>query len=154
MSAYKAFKKLCTFFYRILNTWYSVNSAVNHNSTRFNPISLDHFSLSNRHHQDIRLSTLKNRLAINLKRTKLGQTFSFKFFVFEWHTETVAWFHFRSSDAGVPTILLLPRTTASDPAMVVPLLLISSITPLGVQGRKDDRSPTATLPSLIVLRLK
>lgn len=44
------------------------------------------------------------------------------FLVFEWHTVTVALFHFNSSDTGVPTILLRPRTTALAPDMFIPLL--------------------------------
>lgn len=66
----------------------------------------------------------------------------------------MAWFHFNNSDAGVPTILLLPKTTAWAPAKVIPERFISSMTPFGVQGKKPDKSPTATRPSLIVFKLE
>lgn len=80
-------------------------------------------------------------------------TTSFKSFVFEWHTVTVAWFHFKSSATGVPTILLLPRTTASAPSIFAPERFINSITPFGVQGTKAVKSPIAVRPSFIVFKL-
>lgn len=64
---------------------------------------------------------------------------------------TVAWFHFSSSAQGVPTILERPNTTASLPAMAIPVRLMSSSTPFGVQGNRPLKSPTAILPSLTVL---
>lgn len=79
---------------------------------------------------------------------------SLKLTVLEWHTVTVAWFHFSSSATGVPTILLRPRTTALAPAIGTPVLLINSIHPFGVHGRKPVISPTHTRPSLIVLSLQ
>lgn len=81
-------------------------------------------------------------------------TFWAKSFVFEWQTVTVAWFHFRSSEAGVPTILLRPKTTASAPAILMPDLFANSITPFGVHGRNPDKSPIATRPSFIVFKLR
>lgn len=77
-----------------------------------------------------------------------------RFFVFEWATVTVASAHLSSSDIGVPTILLRPITTAYEPAIGVPVRLISSMQPFGVQGKKPDMSPVATRPSLIVFRLR
>lgn len=72
--------------------------------------------------------------------------------VFEWQTVTVAWFHLSSSAQGVPTILDRPNTTASFPTMLMPVRLINSRTPFGVQGRRPPKSPTAILPSLIVFK--
>ncbi len=53
---------------------------------------------------------------------------------------TVAWFHLSISAIGVPTILLLPRTTALAPEMVAPERRIRSRQPAGVQGRKPGGS--------------
>lgn len=80
-------------------------------------------------------------------------TCAFKSFVLEWHTVTVAWFHFNNSAAGVPTILLRPSTTASAPAIFTPERFANSITPFGVHGKNEDKSPTATRPSFMVFNL-
>lgn len=47
-------------------------------------------------------------------------TMSGRFRVLEWHTVTVAWFHFNRSAIGDPTILLRPKTTAFFPATDTP----------------------------------
>lgn len=49
--------------------------------------------------------------------------------------------------------MLLPKTTTSAPANLAPDCLISSMTPKGVQGIKDVKSPTAVRPSFIVFNL-
>ena len=54
-------------------------------------------------------------------------------------------------DIGVPTILLLPKTTALFPVVLRFDLLISSIHPLGVQGTKMSFSPRASFPAVIVV---
>lgn len=52
-----------------------------------------------------------------IKLTTFGRSF-----VLEWQTVTVALCHFNNSATGVPTILLLPKTTACAPAIGTPLL--------------------------------
>jgi hypothetical protein len=82
-------------------------------------------------------------------------TSSAKLTVLLWHTVTVALAHFSSSEIGVPTILLLPKTTAFFPEITMPDRLINSIQPFGVQGKNpESMSPMATRPSLIVFNLE
>lgn len=54
-------------------------------------------------------------------------------------------------DIGVPTILLLPSTTALFPVVFRFDLLISSMHPLGVHGTKISFSPRANFPAVIVV---
>ena len=56
---------------------------------------------------------------------------------------------------GVPTILLLPSTTAVAPWTVAPDRLMSSMHPLGVHGRNPEESnPCERRPALAVVRLE
>lgn len=139
-------------------TWYTINSAINHYSPRLNPIPFNKFRLPNSNNQNIRSFALKLQILITIKLCVLLPTqiitISFKSFVFEWHTVTVAWCHLSNSAAGVPTILLLPKTTASAPLILMPDFFINSITPLGVHGRNPVMFPTATRPSLNVFNLE
>lgn len=61
-----------------------------------------------------------NTTEINIHERHRGLTISGRFWVLEWHTVTVAWFHFNKSAIGDPTILLRPRTTAVLPATDTP----------------------------------
>lgn len=81
-------------------------------------------------------------------------TMSLKFFVLEWQTVTVACSHLSSSETGVPTMRLRPRTTTFFPAIGMPVRLMSSTQPAGVQGTKPLKSFTAMRPSFTVFRLE
>ena len=61
----------------------------------------------------------------------------------EWHLVTVASFHTSKSAIGLPTILLLPRTTALEPRICAPDRLIKSRHPSGVHGTMQSTSPRA-----------
>src|SRR5437667_282169 len=68
--------------------------------------------------------------------------------VFEWQTVTVALPLISSIATGLPTISLRPTTTASWPAIGMPLRLRISMIPAGVHGTKPgrcvERKPTFT----------
>ena len=71
---------------------------------------------------------------------------SLRFDVFEWQIVTVALSPSKSIAAGRPTTLLRPITTAFFPLILTPVLLISCIMLLGVQGANaglpETRLPT------------
>ena len=67
--------------------------------------------------------------------------------VLEWATVTVAFSLIIIMAIGFPTILLLPTITHSLPSVSIPLLLMSSMIPAGVQDLKPGR-PMLSAPTL------
>ena len=61
----------------------------------------------------------------------------------EWHLVTVASFQTSKSAIGLPTILLLPKTTALAPLICTSERLMRSRQPSGVQGTMQSTSPRA-----------
>ena len=64
----------------------------------------------------------------------------------EWHVVTVAFAPSSSAAIGLPNRFERPITTASAPSSCAPTLSSSSITPLGVHGRRPGR-PSASSPA-------
>lgn len=138
-----------------------IDTAINHYSTRLDPISFDEFGNTNGNHQNISRTALTKRIQTTISLINkyisadinLVHTTSGRFLVLEWHTVTVAWFHFSNSDTGVPTILLRPKTTARAPTIGTPLRLINSMQPCGVHGMNPVKLPMAVRPSFSVCKL-
>ena len=91
--------------------------------------------------------TIRSRPTAAMRTSARRQT-SARSRVREWQIVTVALAPSRSWAIGLPNRFERPTTTASAPSSCAPASSSSSITPVGVHGRRPSR-PSASSPALI-----